>query len=119
MIEADYSNACIGAQFASQEVSMLVFSIRENVLICYKLIEEQVVLLDHLDDELVVAANVGNVLWSGASRTEDVWPDGDCHVVRGHLVIWLMLDYHSKHVDVELQRVKMDLRKLVYPVLEL
>ena len=119
MIETDYSNTCISIKLASQEVSVLVLRIFEDFLICHLLIEKQVVLLDHLDEELVVATNVGNVLRSCLAWSEDIRPDCDSHVVRSHLVIWLMLNYHPEHFDVELQSVKIDLRQLVDPVLEL
>ena len=77
------------------------------------------VLLDHLDEELVVAAHVGDVFRSCLAWSENIRPNCNSHVVRCHLVIGLVLDYHPEHFYVKLQSVKIDLRQLVDPVLEL
>ena len=46
------------------------------------LIEKQVILLDHLDDQLVVAAHIRDVFGPSRFWSENVWPDSNCHVVR-------------------------------------
>ena len=50
---------------------------------------------------------------------KDVRAHCDSHIVRRHPVFRLVLHYHLEHLYVELEGIKVDLGKLVNPILEL
>ena len=83
------------------------------------LIEKQMILLDHLDNQLVVAAHIRDVFRPSRPRSEDVWPNCNRHVVGRHFVEWLILHNHLEDLNMEFQRVKIDFWQLLNPVLEL
>ena len=89
------------------------------MMVLNSLIEKQVILLDHLDDQLVVAAHIRDVFGPSRFWSEHVWPDSNCHVVRWHFVEWLILHNHLEDLNVEFKRVKIDSWQLLNPVLEL
>ena len=89
------------------------------MMVLNSLIEKQVILLDHLDDQLVVAAHIRDVFGPSGFWSEHVWPDSNCHVVRWHFVEWLILHNHLEDLNVEFKRVKIDSWQLLNPVLEL
>ena len=88
-------------------------------MVLNSLIEKQVILLDHLDNQLVVAAHIQNVFGPSGFWSEDVWSDTNCQVVRCHFVEWLILHNHLEDLNVEFKRVKIDSWQLLNPVLEL
>ena len=113
------ADAYVSVEVAREELPIIIFGILDDLDVVLLPIEEDVVLLDHLDDELVVAAHVRDVFGSGAPGPENVGAHGDRHVVSGHFVEGLVLDDHFEDINVEFKRVEVDLWQFVDPKFQL
>ena len=118
-VNVDLTNAGVGAEIFAQQISLSVLSFLYDMVVLSVLIEKQIVLLDHLDYEFVVASHIRDIFGPGLLWSEHVRPNSDCHVVRGHFVERLIFHNHFEDLDVEFEGVKVDLWQLLDPVLEL
>lgn len=118
LAKVNLADTCISVEFARKELSFFISGLPDDLSVVVLSIEQNVVLLNHLDYQLVVAANVCDIIRFCMLRTEHIWTHGDCHVVCGHFVQRLVLNNHFEHIDVELKRVIVDLWKFIDPVFE-
>lgn len=98
---------------------IFIFGLLDDLDVVLLPVEKNVVLLDHLDNELVVAAHVRDIFISCALGPENVWAHCDRHVVSRHFVERLVLDNHFEDIDVEFKRVEVYLWQFVDPIFQL
>ena len=75
-------------------------------------------IVDHFDQQVIEDADLILIALLVAFRSENIWPDSDRHVVRVHLVHWLVVNNFLEKLNVELEGVEVERRELIEQVFD-
>ena len=75
-------------------------------------------IVDHLDQQVIEDAYLVLIALLVTFRSENIWSNSDCNVVRIHLVSRLVVHYFLEKLNVKLEGVEVELWKLIKQVFD-